>query len=90
MYPTLQYFLKTYCTLSVHEDEIINVMTEFLEEEEQETVAKLQHELLHIKQAKAWEEGSLLAAKQGNRIWSLEEAREHIEAFIRLLQNKKA
>ncbi|WP_459502513.1 hypothetical protein [Bacillus sp. C1] len=90
MYPTLQYFLKAYCTLSVQEDEIIGVLTEFLEEEEQETVAKLQHELLHIRQAEAWEEGSVLAAKQGNRIWSLEETREHIEGFIRLLQNKKA
>ena len=30
MYTTLQYFLKSYCTLSIHEDEIVNVMEEFI------------------------------------------------------------
>ncbi|KFM99326.1 hypothetical protein D0U04_12825 [Bacillus clarus] len=90
MYTTLQYFLKSYCTLSVHEDEIVSVMEEFLEAEEKETILKLQDELFDIQKKKAWEEGCLLAAKQGNRIWSLEETKEHIEMFIRLLQNKKA
>ncbi|MBY0599627.1 hypothetical protein [Bacillus bingmayongensis] len=90
MYPTLQYFLKSYCTLSVYEEEIVDVMTDFLEQEEQETIEKLKSELLYIKQTEAWEDGCLLAAKQGNRIWSLEETREHIETFVHLLQNKKA
>ncbi|KEK21776.1 hypothetical protein [Bacillus gaemokensis] len=90
MYPTLQYFFKAYCTLSVHEEEIISVMTEFLEQEEPETVAKLQQELLHIQKKEAWEDGCELAAKKGNRIWSLEETKNHIETFIQLLQNKKA
>ncbi|PEY42102.1 hypothetical protein CN354_04820 [Bacillus cereus] len=90
MYPTFQYFLKAYCTLSVHEEEILDVMTEFLEQEDQETIAKLQHELLHIQKENSWEDGCLLVAKQGNRIWSLEETKEHIQTFIHLLQNKKA
>ncbi|PEE39262.1 hypothetical protein [Bacillus pseudomycoides] len=90
MYPTLQYFLRAYCTLSVYEDEIINVMTEFLEQEDQETIEKLKSELLHIKQTEAWEEVCLIVAKQGSRIWSLEETREHMGTFVRLLQNKKA
>lgn len=90
MYPTFQYFLKAYCTLSVHEEEIIDVMTEFLEQEDQETIAKLQHELLHIQKENSWKDGCLLAAKQGNRIWSLEETKEHIQTFVHLLQNKKA
>ncbi|CAI8987162.1 MULTISPECIES: hypothetical protein [Bacillus] len=90
MYPTLQYFLRAYCTLSVYEDEIINVMTEFLEQEDQETIEKLKSELLHIKQTEAWEEGCSIVAKQGSRIWSLEETREHMGTFVRLLQNKKA
>ncbi|MDM5153408.1 hypothetical protein QUF88_05930 [Bacillus sp. DX1.1] len=90
MYSTLQYFLKAYCTLSVHEEEILAVMKEFIEQEERETIEKLRYELLHMQQQEAWEEGCLLAAKQGNRIWSLEETKEHMETFVSLLQNKKA
>lgn len=90
MYPTLQYFLKSYCTLSVHEEEVIEVMREFLEQEEPETIEKLQYELLQMRETDAWEEGCLLAAKQGNRIWSLEEMKEHMSNFAGLLQSKKA
>ncbi|EEL52170.1 MULTISPECIES: hypothetical protein [Bacillus cereus group] len=90
MYPTFQYFLKAYCTLSVQEEEITDVMTEFAEQENQETIANLQHELLHMQKENSWEDSCLLAAKQGNRIWSLEETREHIETFLHVLQNKKA
>ncbi|PEL74826.1 hypothetical protein CN603_15075, partial [Bacillus toyonensis] len=38
MYTTLQYFLKSYCTLSIHEDEIVSVMAEFIEQEDEEIV----------------------------------------------------
>ncbi|MBE7105027.1 hypothetical protein FT637_18835 [Bacillus cereus] len=90
MYPTLQYFLKSYCTLSVHENELASVMEEFLEQEENETVAKLRDELLYMKKKNAWEEACVLVAKQGNRIWSLEETKDHLETFLLLLQKKKA
>ena len=90
MYTTLQYFLKSYCTLSIHEDEIVSVMEEFIEQEENETVAKLRDELLYMKKKNAWEEACVLAAKQGDRIWSLEETKDHLETFILLLQKKKA
>ena len=49
MYTTLQYFLKSYCTLSIHEDEIVNVMEEFIEQEEEEIVLKLRDELIMMK-----------------------------------------
>ncbi|PFD38499.1 hypothetical protein CN285_18345 [Bacillus cereus] len=90
MYTTLQYFLKSYCTLSIHENEIVSVMEEFLEQEEEEIVSQLRDELLYMKKKNAWEEACVLAAKQGNRMWSLEETKDHLESFILLLQKKKA
>ncbi|MDI6532877.1 hypothetical protein QRE62_06835 [Bacillus mycoides] len=90
MYPTLQYFLKSYCTLSIHEDEIVSVMEEFIEQEDEEIVLKLRDELVNMKKKNAWEEACVLAAKQGNRVWSLEETKDHLEIFSLLLQKKKA
>ncbi|PEM27628.1 hypothetical protein [Bacillus wiedmannii] len=90
MNTTLQYFLKSYCTLSIHEDEIVGVMEEFIEQEDEEIVLKLRNELLYMKKKNAWEEACVLAAKQGNRMWSLEETKDHLEAFLLLLQKKKA
>ncbi|HDR7662049.1 hypothetical protein [Bacillus wiedmannii] len=90
MYTTLQYFLKSYCTLSIHEDEIVGVMEEFIEQEDEEIVLKLRDELLYMKKKNAWKEACVLAAKQGNRMWSLEETKDHLEAFLLLLQKKKA
>lgn len=90
MYTTLQYFLKSYCTLSVHEDEIVGVMEEFIEQEDEGIVLKLRDELLYMKKKDTWEEACVLAAKQGNRMWSLEETKDHLEAFLLLLQKKKA
>ncbi|MGH1090925.1 hypothetical protein ACQVUB_15255 [Bacillus mycoides] len=90
MYPTLQYFLKSYCTLSIHEDEIVSVMEEFIEREDEEIVLKLRDELVNMKKKNAWEEACVLAAKQGNRVWSLEETKDHLEIFLLLLQKKKA
>ncbi|WP_242237037.1 hypothetical protein [Bacillus cereus group sp. BfR-BA-01316] len=90
MYTTLQYFLKSYCTLSVHEDEIVSVMEEFIEQEDEEIVLKLRDELVNMKKKSAWEEACVLAAKQGNRVWSLEETKDHLEIFLLLLQKKKA
>ena len=49
MYTTLQYFFKSYCTLSIHEDEIVGVMEEFIEQEDEEIVLKLRDELLYMK-----------------------------------------
>ncbi|EJR25500.1 MULTISPECIES: hypothetical protein [Bacillus] len=90
MYPTLQYFLKSYCTLSIREDEIVSVMEEFIEQEDEEIVLKLRDELVNMKKKNAWEEACVLAAKQGNRVWSLEETKDHLEIFLLLLQKKKA
>ncbi|HHT7237199.1 MULTISPECIES: hypothetical protein [Bacillus] len=90
MYLTLQYFLKSYCTLSIHEDEIVSVMEEFIEQEDEEIVLKLRNELVNMKKKNAWEEACVLAAKQGNRIWSLEETQDHLGNFLLLLQKKKA
>ncbi|PGK45846.1 hypothetical protein CN907_05000 [Bacillus anthracis] len=90
MYTTLQYFFKSYCTLSIHEDEIVGVMEEFIEQEEEEIVLKLRDELLYMKKKDVWEEACVLAAKQGNRMWSLEETKDHLATFLLLLQKKKA
>ncbi|HDR4604797.1 MULTISPECIES: hypothetical protein [Bacillus] len=90
MYTTLQYFLKSYCTLSIHEDEIVGVMEEFIEQEDEEIVLKLRDELLYMEKKDAWEEACVLAAKQGNRMWSLEETKDHLTTFLVLLQKKKA
>ncbi|WP_342717862.1 hypothetical protein AAG068_03110 [Bacillus paramycoides] len=90
MYKTLQYFFKSYCTLSIHEDEIVGVMEEFIEQEDEEIVLKLRDELLYMKKKDGWEEACVLAAKQGNRMWSLEETKDHLATFLLLLQKKKA
>ncbi|MDA2313049.1 MULTISPECIES: hypothetical protein [Bacillus cereus group] len=90
MYTTLQYFLKSYCTLSIHEDEIVGVMEEFIEQEDEEIVLNLRDELLCMKKKDAWEEACVLAARQGNRMWSLEETKDHLTTFLVLLQKKKA
>ena len=89
MYTTLQYFLKSYCTLSIHEDEIVGVMEEFIEQEDEEIVLKLRDELLYMKKKDAWEEACVLAARQGNRMWSLEETKDHLTTFLVLLQRKR-
>ena len=60
MYTTLQYFLKSYCTLSIHEDEIVSVMEEFIEQEDEEIVLKLRDELINMKKKNAWEEACVL------------------------------
>lgn len=90
MNTALQYFLKSYCTLSIHEDEIVSVMEEFIEQEEEEIVLKLRDELVYMKKKNEWEAACILAAKQGNRMWSLEETKDHLETFLLLLQKKKA
>ena len=90
MYTTLQYFFYLYCTLSIHEDGILGVMEEFIEQEDEEIVLKLRDELLYMKKKDAWEEACVLAAKQGNRMWSLEETKDHLATFLLLLQKKKA
>ncbi|MED1113215.1 hypothetical protein [Bacillus paramycoides] len=90
MYTTLQYFLKSYCTLSIHENEIVSVMEEFLDQEEEEIVLKLRDELVNMKKKNEWEAACVFAAKQGNRMWSLEETKDHLETFLLLLQKKKA
>ena len=79
MYTTLQYFLKSYCTLSIHEDEIVSVMEEFIEQDE-EIVLKLRDELINMKKRTRGKRRVL--AKQGNRMWSLEETKDHLETFI--------
>ncbi|CAM4328631.1 hypothetical protein BAMA_07005 [Bacillus manliponensis] len=84
MYSTFQYFLKAYCTLSVYEEEVLDVMQEFIEQENQETIEKLQHELLHMKQKEAWEEGCRFANDAG-RMWSQEEAKYYIYKFLNIL-----
>ncbi|EMY4797941.1 hypothetical protein PDR89_15945 [Bacillus cereus group sp. Bc002] len=90
MYTTLQYFFKAYCTLSIHEDEVVGVMEEFIEQEDEESVLKLRDELFYMQKKDAWEEACVLAAKQGNRMWSLEETKDHLTTFLVLLQKKKA
>ncbi len=89
MYTTLQYFLKSYCTLSIHEDEIVSVMEEFIEQEDEEIVLKLRDELINMKKKNAWEEACVLAAKQGNRMWSLEETKDHLETFFTITAKEK-
>lgn len=89
MYTTLQYFLKSYCTLSIHEDEIVSVMEEFIEQEDEEIVLKLRDELINMKKKNAWEEACVLAAKQGNRMWSLEETKDHLETFYYYCKRKR-
>lgn len=84
MYPTFQYFLKAYCTLSVYEEDMLDVMKEFIEQEEKETIEELQRELLHMKQEETWEESCILAESAG-RIWSPDEIKTHIYTFLHLI-----
>ena len=87
MYTTLQYFLK--CTLSIHEDEIVSVMEEFIEQEDEEIVLKLRDELINMKKKNAWEEACVLAAAKQNRMWSLEETKDHLETFIIIAKKRR-
>ena len=64
-------------------------MEEFIEQEDEEIVLKLRDELLYMKKKDAWEEACVLAAKQGNRMWSLEETKDHLATFLVLLQKKR-
>jgi hypothetical protein len=65
-------------------------MEDFLEQAEEEIVLKLRDELINMKKKNVWEEACVLAAKEGNRMWSLEETKDHLETFLLLLQKKKA
>ncbi|AIM09958.1 hypothetical protein BAHan_0714 [Bacillus anthracis] len=64
-------------------------MEEFIEQEDEEIVLKLRDELLYMKKKDAWEEACVLAARQGNRMWSLEETKDHLTTFLVLLQKEK-
>lgn len=90
MYSTFQYFLRSYCTLSVYEEEMAHIMQQFKEQEEQETQEKLLQEFAQIEQRADWEQVKQEVERYGNRIWTIEEAKVHIGNFISILQNKKA
>ncbi|MCU5086817.1 hypothetical protein OCA23_26310 [Bacillus cereus] len=60
-------------------------MKRFLEQEEQEIIVKLQHELSYMQQIEGGEEGCLLATKHGNRIGALEKTKGYMKTFIHLL-----
>lgn len=63
-------------------------MEEFIEQEDEEIVLKLRDELLYMKKKDAWEEACVLAAKQGNRMWSLEETKDHLATFYYCAKEK--
>ena len=63
-------------------------MEEFIEQEDEEIVLKLRDELLYMKKKDAWEEACVLAAKQGNRMWSLEETKDHLATFYYYCKEK--
>ncbi len=62
-------------------------MEEFIEQEDEEIVLKLRDELINMKK-RTWEEACVLAAKQGNRMWSLEETKDHLETFYYYCKKK--
>ncbi|MEI4803336.1 hypothetical protein WAZ07_19085 [Bacillus sp. FJAT-51639] len=90
MYSTFQYFLRAYCTLSIYEEEMTNLMQQFKEQEEQETQEKLLQEFAQIHKKEDWEKVRQEAERYGNRMWTIEEAKAHIGTFVSILQNKKA
>lgn len=90
MYSTFQYFLKAYCTLSICEEEMTDLMQQFKEQEEQETKKKLLHEFVQMQRIEDWKKVCQEAERYGNRIWTIEETKAHISNFISILQNKKA
>lgn len=90
MYSTFQYFLRAYCTLSIYEEEMTNLMQQFKEQEEQETQEKLLQEFAQIHKKEDWEKVRQEAEQYGNRMWTIEEAKANIGNFVSILQNKKA
>ncbi|CAG9613036.1 hypothetical protein BACCIP111899_02231 [Bacillus rhizoplanae] len=90
MYSTFQYFLKAYCTLSIYEEEMIDLMQQFKEQEEQETKKKLLHEFVQMQKIEDWKKACQEAERYGNRTWTIEETKAHISNFVSILQNKKA
>ncbi|MEH6889457.1 hypothetical protein V7024_06945 [Bacillus sp. JJ864] len=90
MYSTFQYFLRAYCTLSIYEEEMAQLMQQFKEQEEQETQEKLLQELVQIEQRADWEKVQQEVEQYGNRMWTIEEAKGHIGNFVSIIQNKKA
>ncbi|MDP7981213.1 hypothetical protein [Bacillus multifaciens] len=90
MYSTFQYFLRAYCTLSIYEEEMAYLMQQFKEQEEQETQEKLLQEFVQIEQRADWEKVQQEVEQYGNRMWTIEEVKGHIDNFVSILQNKKA
>ncbi|MGG2067197.1 MULTISPECIES: hypothetical protein [unclassified Bacillus (in: firmicutes)] len=90
MYSTFQYFLKAYCTLSIYEEEMNDIMQQFEEQEEQETKEKLLQEFAQMQKTADWKKACQEAERYGNRIWTIEETKAHINNFVSILQNKKA
>lgn len=90
MYLTFQYFLRAYCTLSVYEEEIADLMQQFKEQEEQETKEKLLQEFAQMQKTADWKKVCQEAERYGNRMWTIEETKAHISNFVSILQNKKA
>ncbi|MGF9964811.1 hypothetical protein [Bacillus rhizoplanae] len=90
MYSTFQYFLRAYCTLSIYEEEMTDLMQQFQEQEEQETKEKLLQEFTQMHKTADWKKVCQEAERYGNRIWTIEETKAYVNNFVSILQNKKA
>lgn len=90
MYLQFKYFLQAYCTLSLYEEEMWNVIQEFKKHESDEIKEQLGKELQSIKNEEAWDMVVEWIQKYGNREFSNERAKEWILLLISELQNKKA
>ncbi|MFD0769929.1 hypothetical protein ACFQZ1_14135 [Bacillus sp. CGMCC 1.60114] len=90
MYSTFQYFLRAYCTLSIYEEEMTDLMQQFQEQEEQETKEKLLQEFTQMQKTADWKKVCQEVERYGNRIWTIEETKVHVSNFVSILQNKKA
>lgn len=84
------YFLRAYCTLSLYEEEMWNVIREFKQHESDEIKQQLFTELQAIKNEESSDRVVEWIREYGNREFSIQNAKGWISFLISELQKEKA
>ncbi|MGE7217334.1 hypothetical protein [Priestia koreensis] len=89
MYKEFQYFLTSYCTLSLDQDEFWSIIELFIDGEDSEIQHQLQVELTQIIHDEQYKTAQDLIEEFGSRVLSISETKEWILYSLQQLQQEK-
>lgn len=73
MYPEFEYFLESYCTLSINQDEANELIKQYIENEHDDSKSRLKSEIKNMIDHGYIEAARQLIEETGNRILSRKE-----------------